>query len=211
MRTISIILVALLILSGIANAVLGYTSVTLFVKNNQQQLTMTTQAQTIADTQTRLASTITQYNDVVASLNSVMTANKALTTRVDQLEDEAVRNAQTMNDYRGRMNTAESFVSRAMCSVLVDESKIVRATRNEDVRAELIRVFDEMYYTSSYSYSQWITMWQNSKDAVLQIFTTRNTSVRMIVTWDDEGNNVQSIFDVNIGCLMYARDRSKMW
>ncbi|MFN5059620.1 MAG: hypothetical protein ACK5GU_06860 [Chloroflexota bacterium] len=204
MRTTTIILVALLVLSVIANAVLGYTSFSLFVKNNQQQLTMTKQAQTITDTQTRLATTITQYNDVVVSLNSATAANDELTVRVDQLEDEATRNAKTMNDYRTRMNAAESFVSRAMCSVTANESEVMAAKSNEDVRAELIRVFDEMYYTSNYAYSQWITMWNNRRDAVLQIFNTENASARFIVSWNSQGTAIQSIYSINSGCVMYA-------
>ena len=210
MRTISIILVALLILSGIANAVLGYTSVTLFVKNNQQQLTMTTQAQTIADTQTRLASTITQYNDVVASLNSVMTANKALTTRVDQLEDEAVRNAQTMNDYRTRINTAESYVSQTQCPVMLDERKIYGARRNEDVRGLIVSAHDQIYSGRSVS-SQWITMWDNSKSAVLQVFSRGNISTRFIVSWRFDDSAIQTIYDVGLGCVMYSSNRRGSW
>jgi predicted nuclease with TOPRIM domain len=210
MRTTTIILGALLVLSVIANAVLGYTSVSFFVKSNQQELTIAQQKQTLIDTQTKLASTITQYNAVVEELNQATADNGALTKRVGQLEDEATRTTKTLNEYRDRLNTAEYFVSRAQCPVTVEEWKADLAIRNDDIRAELIRVYDAMY-SSDYSYSQWIVMWTGSKDAVLQIFTTRNTSVRMIVTWDDEGDDIQSIFDVNMGCVLYARDRGNSW
>lgn len=210
MRTISIILGILLAFSVIANAVLGYTSFSLFVKNNQQQLTMTKQAQTIADTQTRLATTITQYNDVVASLNSATAANDELTVRVDQLEDEATRNAKTMNDYRTRMNAAEAFVLQTQCPVMLDERKIYGARRNEDVRGLIVSAHDQIYSGRSLS-SQWITMWDNSKSAVLQVFSSGNVSTRFIVSWRFDGSSIQTIYDVGIGCVMYSSDRRGSW
>jgi hypothetical protein len=210
MRTTTIMLVALLVLSVIANAVLGYTSFSLFVKSNQQQLTITTQAQTISDTQTRLATTIIQYNDVVASLNSATAANDELTVRVDQLEDEATRNAKTLNDYRVRMNVAESYVSQTQCPVMLDERKIDSARRNEDVRDVIVSVHDQIYSGRSIS-SQWITMWDNSKSAVLQVFSRGNISTRFIVSWRFDNSSIQTIYDVGLGCVMYSSDRRGSW
>ncbi|MFZ9857318.1 MAG: hypothetical protein ACO3F2_03145 [Roseiflexaceae bacterium] len=210
MRTTTIILVALLVLSVIANAVLGYTNFSLFIKNNQQQLTITKQAQSIADTQTRLATTITQYNDVVASLNSATAANDELLVRVDQLEDEAIRTTRTMNDYRIRMNVAESYVSQTQCPVMLDERKIDSARRNEDVRGLIVSVHDQIYSGRSLS-SQWITMWDNSKSAVLQVFSRGNISTRFIVSWRFDNSSIQTIYDVGLGCVMYSRDRRGSW
>jgi isopentenyldiphosphate isomerase len=210
MRTTTIILVALLVLSVIANAVLGYTNFSLFIKNNQQQLTITKQAQSIADTQTRLATTITQYNDVVASLNSATAANDELLVRVDQLEDEAIRTTRMMNDYRIRMNVAESYVSQTQCPVMLDERKIDSARRNEDVRGLIVSVHDQIYSGRSLS-SQWITMWDNSKSAVLQVFSRGNISTRFIVSWRFDNSSIQTIYDVGLGCVMYSRDRRGSW
>jgi predicted metalloendopeptidase len=210
MRTTTIILVALLVLSVIANAVLGYTSVSFFVKSNQQELTIAQQKQTLTDTQTTLASTITQYNAVVEELNQANSTNKALTKRVGQLEDEATRNVQTMNDYRDRMNKAEYFVKQTQCPIMLDERRVYSARRNEDVRSLIVNVHDQVYSSRSLS-SQWITMWDNSKSAVLQVFSRNNVSTRFIVSWRFDDSSIQTIYDVGLGCVMYSSDRRGSW
>lgn len=210
MRTISIILGVLLALSVIANAVLGYTSFSLFVKNNQQQLTMTKQAQTIADTQTRLATTITQYNDVVASLNDTIAANDELTVRVDQLEDEAARTAKTLNDYRDRLAKADYFVSRAQCKVMIDELKAFGANSNNDIKQSILVALESMYGGSITS-SNYTTYWNNNKSAMLTTVWGAEGSTKTIVAWDRDGKNIQSIFDVGAGCVMYTGDRGDAW
>jgi hypothetical protein len=210
MRTTTIILVALLVLSVIANAVLGYTSVNFFVKSNQQELTIAQQKQTLTDTQTTLASTIAQYNAVVEELNQANSTNKTLTTRVGQLEDEAARDAKTMNDYRDRLNTAEYFVSRAKCEVMVDELKAFGANSNNDIKQSILVALESMYGGSITS-SNYTTYWNNNKSAMLTTVWGPNGSTKTIVAWDNEGNNIQSIFDVGAGCIMYTGDRGDSW
>jgi hypothetical protein len=210
MRTTTIILVALLALSVIANAVLGYTSVTFFIKNNQQQLTMTKQAQTIADTQTRLATTITQYNDVVASLNSATAANDELTVRVDQLEDEAIRTTKTMNDYRIRMNVAEYFMKNTQCPTVIDEYKVNQADTNGEIKQSILVALESMYGGAITS-SNYATYWNDNKSVMLTTVWGAEGSTKTIVSWDREGKYILSIYDVGIGCVMYTRDRGESW
>ncbi|MEY3991078.1 MAG: hypothetical protein RI985_2159 [Chloroflexota bacterium] len=210
MRTTTIILVALLVLSVIANAVLGYTSVNFFVKSNQQELTIAQQKQTLTDTQTTLASTITQYNAVVEELNQANSTNKTLTTRVGQLEDESTRTAKTLNDYRDRLAKADYFVSRAKCEVMVDELKAFGANSNNDIKQSILVALESMYGGSITS-SNYTTYWNNNKSAMLTTVWGPNGSTKTIVAWDNEGNNIQSIFDVGAGCIMYTGDRGNSW
>jgi hypothetical protein len=210
MRTTTIILVALLILSVIANAVLGYTSVSFFVKSNQQELTIAQQKQTLTDTQTTLATTITQYNTVVEELNRANSTNKSLTTRVGQLEDEATRTAKTLNDYRDRLAKADYFVSRAKCEVMVDELKAFGANSNNDIKQSILVALESMYGGSITS-SNYTTYWNNNKSAMLTTVWGPNGSTKTIVAWDREGKNIQSIFDVGAGCIMYTGDRGDSW
>lgn len=210
MRTTTIILVALLVLSVIANAVLGYTSVNFFVKSNQQELTIAQQKQTLMDTQTALASTITQYNAVVEELNQVTADNGVLTKRVGQLEDEATRTAKTLNDYRDRLAKADYFVSRAKCEVMVDELKAFAANSNNDIKQSILVALESMYGGSITS-SNYTTYWNNNKSAMLTTVWGPNGSTKTIVAWDNEGNHIQSIFDVGAGCIMYTGDRGDSW
>lgn len=210
MRTTTIILVALLVLSVIANAVLGYTSVSFFVKSNQQELTIAQQKQTLIDTQTKLATTITQYNAVVEELNRANSTNKSLTTRVGQLEDEATRTAKTLNDYRDRLAKADYFVSRAKCEVMVDELKAFGANSNNDIKQSILVALESMYGGSITS-SNYTTYWNNNKSAMLTTVWGAEGSTKTIVAWDREGKNIQSIFDVGAGCIMYTGDRGDSW
>jgi hypothetical protein len=198
MRALSIVLGVMLVLSLAGNAVLGF----VVFDFNRQILSL---QGSVNQKQTRINELIAQYNDAT---NQIKAANEVVATQqntITQLQSAEVTYKRDLNNYRDRLSQADYFVSRAKCSVMVDELKAFAANSNEDVRSAIIKVHDATYTNKSIS-SQWITMWSGSKDAVLLITTNQNTSTRFIVTWTYDGAAIQTIYDVNSGCITYTGD-----
>jgi vacuolar-type H+-ATPase subunit I/STV1 len=199
MRALSIVLGILLLASLAGNTVLG----TLVLDYNRQIIEL---QNTVAQKQTRINEIVTQYNEAteqIKSANNLITTQQNDIARLLAAEETYKRD---LNNYRDRLSKADYFVSRAKCPVMVDELKAFAANSNEDVRSAIIKVHDATYTNKSIS-SQWITMWSGSKDAVLLITTKQNTSTRFIVTWTYDGDAIQTIYDVNSGCITYTGDR----
>jgi chromosome segregation ATPase len=206
MRALSIVLGVMLVLSLAGNAVLGV----VVGDFNRQILSL---QGSVNQKQTRINELIAQYNDAI---NQIKVANEIVATQqevitmqqndISRLQAAEVTYKRDLNNYRDRLSKADYFVSRAKCSVMVDELKAYAANRNEDVRASIINAHNQMYAIKSAS-SQWITMWDNSKSAVLQVFSTANTSARFVVSWTYDDSAIQTIYDVNTGCIMYTGDR----
>lgn len=199
MRALSIVLGVLLVLSLAGNAVLG----AVVFDFNRQILSL---QGSVNRKQTRINELIAQYNEATGQIkaaNEVVATQQNTITRLQAAEETYKRD---LNNYRDRLSKADYFVSRAKCPVMVDELKAFAATRNEDVRASIITTHDRMYTSKSAS-SQWITMWDNSKSAVLQVFSKSNTSARFVVSWTYDDSAIQTIYDVNTGCVMYTGDR----
>ena len=199
MRALSIVLGVMLVLSLAGNAVLGF----VVFDFNRQIFSL---QRSVDQKQTRINGLIEQNNEATGQIkaaNEVVATQQNTITRLQAAEETYKRE---LNNYRDRLSKADYFVSRAKCSVMVDELKAFAATRNEDVRSAIIKVHDATYSNKSIS-SQWITMWSGSKDAVLLITTKENTSTRFIVTWTYNGSAIQTIYDVNSGCITYTGDR----
>lgn len=199
MRALSIVLGVLLVLSLAGNAVLG----AVVFDFNRQILSL---QGSVNQKQTRINELIAQYNEATGQIkaaNEVVATQQNTITRLQAAEETYKRD---LNNYRDRLSKADYFVSRAKCSVMVDELKAFAATRNEDIRASIISAHDR-FYTSKSASSQWITMWDNSKSAVLQVFSKANTSARFVVSWTYDDSAIQTIYDVNTGCVMYTGDR----
>lgn len=199
MRALTIVLGVLVLVSLAGNILLGM----LVLDDNRQIIEL---RGTIAKKQMRINELITQYNEVTKQIKS---ANSVITTQqndIERLQAAEQTYKRDLNNYRDRLSKADAFVAQAKCPVMVDELNAFAATKNEDIRSAILYTHDIMYESKSAS-SQWIKMWGNSKSAVLQVFSIANTSARFVVSWTYDNSAIQTIYDVNTGCVMYTNDR----
>lgn len=194
-----ILLIAMCVLSIVINGLLGVAYVSALAQTNTLQ-------QTLVKKQARINEVITSHNDVVGLLNernAMMREQKAIITR---LQDNITSYKSEINDYRDRLSQANYFVSRAKCTVMVDELKAYAATSNAEIKKPILNALQAVYRGKITS-SNFTTYWDNNKSAMLTTIWGNNGSTKTIVSWSDSGFAIQTIYDVNSGCVMYTCDR----
>lgn len=182
----------LLVISIMVNGLLGYSAYMYQIQNN-------TLTQHVLNKQTRINELITDYNNVAVRIG-------AQNELIQQLQREVKVNNSEINDYRDRLAKADYFVSRAKCPVMVDELKAYAATTNADIKKSIMQAL-ESSYDGRITSANFTTYWDNSKSAMLTSSWGGTGTTKTIVAWRYDDSAIQTIFDVNRGCVMYTGDR----
>ncbi|MFZ9857319.1 MAG: hypothetical protein ACO3F2_03150 [Roseiflexaceae bacterium] len=206
MRALSIIFGVMLVLSLAGNAVLG----AVVFDFNRQILSL---QGNVNQKQTRINELIVQYNDAT---NQIKAANEIVTTQQEVIttQQNAIVRLQAaeetykrdLNNYRDRLSQANYFVSRAKCPVMVDELKAFAATKNEDIRASVLTALRAMY-DGTVIRSSFSPMWDSNSKTTMLTTTWNEGLTKTIIVWTNNERAIQTIYDVNTGCIMYTGDR----
>ncbi len=176
----------------LGNMVLGYATYSYQQRINALE-------QKVASDRTRIIQLITDYNDVVANY-------KKQKNTISFLQSTIALNKSELNNYRDRLSKADYFVSRAKCGVMVDELKAYAATSNADIKPAILTALKTVY-SGTVTSSSFTTYWDNHKSAMLTTIWGDSGSTKTIVAWTYNSSAIQTIYDVNNGCVMYTGDR----
>ncbi|MFN5059621.1 MAG: hypothetical protein ACK5GU_06865 [Chloroflexota bacterium] len=199
MRALSIVLGILLLASLAGNTVLG----TLVLDYNRQIIEL---QNTVAQKQTRINEIVTQYNEAteqIKSANNVITTQQNDIARLLAAEETYKRD---LNNYRDRLSKADYFVSRAKCPVMVDELKAFAATKNEDVRSSVLTALRAMY-DGTVIRSSFAPIWNADSKTTMLTTSWNDGLTKTIIAWTNNQRSIQTIYDINAGCVMYTGDR----
>ncbi len=210
MRIIAILLGFLLLCSFVGNMALGYLGVTWYEQEQDTRATLvrvqqTTTAQTVDLHEQATAYVVLQKTHMVLRDDYVQLDDELaeMTAGYADLQATATVQARDLNGYREALTTAEFFRSRALCAVQIEPQVAVTALSNADVRGEVLAALEELYADSLWD-SRLETLWNNSQSAVLTV-NWREGTTKTIIAWD-ENNQISSIYDIGMGCMLYAGD-----
>jgi hypothetical protein len=181
------------------NTVLG----TLVLDYNRQIIEL---QNTVAQKQTRINEIVTQYNEAteqIKSANNVITTQQNDIARLLAAEETYKRD---LNNYRDRLSKADYFVSRAKCPVMVDELKAFAATKNEDVRSSVLTALRAMY-DGTVIRSSFAPIWNADSKTTMLTTSWNDGLTKTIIAWTNNQRSIQTIYDINAGCVMYTGDR----
>jgi hypothetical protein len=206
MRALSIVLGVMLVLSLAGNAVLGV----VVGDFNRQILSL---QGSVNQKQTRINELIAQYNDAI---NQIKVANEIVATQqevitmqqndISRLQAAEVTYKRDLNNYRDRLSKADYFVSRAKCPVMVDELKAFAATKNEDIRASVLTALRGMY-DGTVIRSSFAPIWDSNSKTTMLTTSWNDGLTKTIIVWTNNERSIQTIYDINAGCVMYTGDR----
>ena len=210
MRIIAILLGFLLLCSFVGNVALGYLGLTWYEQAQDARARLVRVLPTTAAQAAGLREQATAYVRVQRTYEALRDDhrllgddNAAMTAEYADLQSTATVQARDLSGYREALTTAEFFRSRAVCDVQIEPRVAVTARTNADVRGAVLLALEELYADSLWD-SRLETLWNNSQSAVLTV-SWREGTTKTIIAWD-ENNQISSIYDIGMGCMLYAGD-----